>query len=351
MHSIDPRLPNSNQTVQLNNTQENDDLFFSDPVSHEQMNRPLIDQAGHSFERSTIDSLVADAIRKGQPIICPLGREIIDPNRLVPNLLARDCIEQIHIMRAKANELEHKCEQESKVKVLLQKEVKAVKNYTETLQNCFDEEKNKTRITTQLWEHSKAQLEDYKNLVDAERDKTHIITQLWENTKKENVGVQQTLEMIVAQLRSNDAQNQQLIRQHEQRHQELIRKIDDQGRKIDTLAAENRELRSAFQASRKEVQGLTRRIENLTSENQIALRKVEELKDDLLIENKRLTNSLNMTPFDHIAVSVFCVPRENFIDRDLPQRKVRQDSGEQRQIDPQDQLLKLKGFLATFYSK
>ncbi len=375
MYSIDPRLPNSNQPIQLNNAQENDDLFFSDPVSFEQMNRPVIDQAGHSFERATIDRLAAST-PEGQPIICPLGREVIDPDRLVPNLLGRDCIEQIHIARAKNSTLEHKCQQESKEKAMLQKEVEGV---TGVIQHCkmktmeladqcrqINNEKEALEYEFERVNGEKEELEAtlreadglMGNLVKEMRNHFEKSQTELENVKKENAGVQQALEMIVAQLRSNDAQNQQLIRQHEQRHQELIRKIDDQNRKIDTLAAENREMKStihtlevtclesrkevqtlqlAHQASQKESQVLTKMVENLRSENQIALRMVEVLKDDLSIENKRLTNAMNMTPFDHIAVSVLCVPRKNFIDKDLPQRKVRQDSGEQRRIAPQDQ--------------
>ncbi len=383
MYSIDPRLSNSNQPIPFNNAEENVNLVFSDPISLEQMQNPVIDQAGHSFERSTIDSLVAAAIHKGQPLLCPIGGEPIDPNRLVPNLLGRDCIEQIHIARAKNSTLEHKCQQESKEKVMLQKEVEGV---TGVMQHCrmktmeladqcrqINDEKEALEYEFERVNGEKEELE--ATLREADGLMGELVKEMrnhfeksqaeLENVKKENADVKQSLEMIVAQLRSNDAQNQQIIRRHEQNHQELIRKIDDQNRKIDTLTAENREMKStihtlkvacqasqketqtlqlAHQASQKEVQKLRRenqevRHENqevrresqkASHENQMALRMMEESNENLLIQNKQLMNTLNMTPFDHIAVNVFCVPRERFTDRDLPQRKVRQHSGEQQ---------------------
>ncbi len=373
MHSIDPRLPNSNQPIQFNNAEENANLVFSDPVSLEQMQNPVIDQAGHSFEKSTID-LLAARTHEGQPLICPIGREIIDPKRLVPNLLGRDCIGQIHIERAKNNALEHKCQQESKEKVMLQKEVEGV---TGVIQYCriktmeladqcrqINDEKEALEYEFQRVNGEKEELE--ATLVEVNRVLGIAVNEAGnfvnrsqtelENVKKENADIKQSLEMIISQLRNSDLQNQQIIRRHEQNHQELIRKIDDQGRKIDTLTAENTELRStvhtlqlAQQASQREVQGLRRENQEVRRENQMALRKVEELKDDLLIQNKQLMNSLNMTPCDHIAINLFGVPRANFLDKDLPQRKVRQ--GQLTQDSSVELWPKLKDFFALFPSK
>ncbi len=374
MQPIDPRLLNSNQPIQLNNAQGDNDLVFSDPVSLEQMQNPVIDQAGHSFERATIIDLLAASKREGKPLLCPIGREVIDPNRLVPNLLGRDCIEQIHIARAKNSALEHKCQQESKEKAMLQKEVEGV---TGVIQHCkmktmeladqcrqINDEKEALEYEFQRVNGEKEELEAtlreadglMGNLVKEMRNHFEKSQAELENVKKENADVKQSLEMIVAQLRSNDAQNQQIIRRHEQNHQELIRKIDDQNRKIDTLTAENTELRSAFQASRREVQELRRenqevRRENqeVRRENQMAFRRAAKLEEDLLIQNKRLMNAMNMTPCDHIAVNLFWVPRANFIDKDLPQRTVRQ---EQLTQDSSVELKpRLKDFFASFSSK
>ncbi len=69
------------------------DEFGVDPISFEEMTDPVIDQAGHTFDRSTINAL-RDRTPQGQPVLCPLAREVIDVNRLVPNRFGRDAIER-----------------------------------------------------------------------------------------------------------------------------------------------------------------------------------------------------------------------------------------------------------------
>ncbi len=69
-----------------------EDHFSLDPISLEPMTLAVIDQAGHTFDQTTIYDLRASA-GGSSSIICPIGREIIDTDRLVPNLLVRQAVE------------------------------------------------------------------------------------------------------------------------------------------------------------------------------------------------------------------------------------------------------------------
>ena len=77
---------------------EDDNNFDLDPITLEKMTDPVIDQAGHTFDRSTINDLVIQAKKKGESgkrITCPYGREVIVVARLVPNRFAIDAIERV----------------------------------------------------------------------------------------------------------------------------------------------------------------------------------------------------------------------------------------------------------------
>ena|GEM_PF-4995644 len=65
--------------------------FGMDPVSLEPMGDPVLDQCGHTFNRSTIDRLLEE--RPGEPISCPISREVIDVDRLAKNLLAKEALQ------------------------------------------------------------------------------------------------------------------------------------------------------------------------------------------------------------------------------------------------------------------
>jgi hypothetical protein len=80
---------------------DNDALFGLDPVYYEEMVDPVIDQLGHTFDRRTIDALAA-ITPEGEDILCPIGREVINVDRLVPNLLAKDAIERVNRANALA---------------------------------------------------------------------------------------------------------------------------------------------------------------------------------------------------------------------------------------------------------
>ncbi len=65
--------------------------FGLDPISLEPIVDPVIDQCGHTFNRSTIDDLV-HAARPGEAILCPISRKAIDVDRLSSNLFAKEAL-------------------------------------------------------------------------------------------------------------------------------------------------------------------------------------------------------------------------------------------------------------------
>ena len=75
-------------------TRNNNDNFGLDPVTNKPMTDPVIDQAGHTFDRSTINMLLNR--EEGKNPHCPVGKEVINVNRLVPNLLAKEAIERVN---------------------------------------------------------------------------------------------------------------------------------------------------------------------------------------------------------------------------------------------------------------
>lgn len=79
-------------------SQASDELFL-DPVSKEPMLDSLIDEFGHTFDRKTIEKMIDQSKILNAPIICPLGREEIDINKLRPNRLANDASRKYHVLR------------------------------------------------------------------------------------------------------------------------------------------------------------------------------------------------------------------------------------------------------------
>jgi hypothetical protein len=69
-----------------------DQAFANCPIFLAPMKNPVSDEYGHSFELEAINGWAAST-REGDPLICPLGREIINPDRLVNNRLGREGIE------------------------------------------------------------------------------------------------------------------------------------------------------------------------------------------------------------------------------------------------------------------
>lgn len=79
-------------------SQASDELFL-DPVSKEPMLDSVMDECGHTFDRSTIEKMVEQSKRLKLPIICPLGREEIDVNTLRPNRLVNEASRKYHVFR------------------------------------------------------------------------------------------------------------------------------------------------------------------------------------------------------------------------------------------------------------
>lgn len=79
------------------------DEWFLDPITHEPIVDAVIDECGHTFDRSTIGKIVRNA--EGI-VICPLSRREINVDRLRPNLLVNSVSSKYHVLRKDSDEKE-----------------------------------------------------------------------------------------------------------------------------------------------------------------------------------------------------------------------------------------------------
>jgi uncharacterized protein YoxC len=68
--------------------------YFADPVSSETMEKVLVDQHGHSFDKSTLTILMHKAHKEEKPLMCPFGQPM-DRTRIVPNLSVNSLLEDM----------------------------------------------------------------------------------------------------------------------------------------------------------------------------------------------------------------------------------------------------------------
>lgn len=85
---------------------------FEDPVTLEPIMDPVVDECGHTFNRSTIDLIFRDTItgNAADVISCPISRQPIHRNRMVTNYAVKRAIESpqnpIELILAKLESLE-----------------------------------------------------------------------------------------------------------------------------------------------------------------------------------------------------------------------------------------------------
>ena len=91
-----------------------EEAFADCPIFLAPMKHPVTDQYGHTFELEAINGWAAST-REGAPLLCPVGREIIDPDRLVNNILGRDGIEHIHKLNGYIEKTNSKLKEHQKV--------------------------------------------------------------------------------------------------------------------------------------------------------------------------------------------------------------------------------------------
>jgi|GEM_PF-4738052 len=77
-----------------------------DPITHKPMVDPVIDQCGHTFDRSTI-TLLRGNQPEGSDVICPFSQEVIQTNKLVVNCFARDAAPHLQNLESRVTSLEN----------------------------------------------------------------------------------------------------------------------------------------------------------------------------------------------------------------------------------------------------
>lgn len=78
--------------------------FGIDPVSLEPLVDFVVDQCGHTFNRATIDEMVA-TVRPGEPVLCPISRKAIDIDNLAHNLMAREAVDYCGHLEAEGRKI------------------------------------------------------------------------------------------------------------------------------------------------------------------------------------------------------------------------------------------------------
>jgi predicted nuclease with TOPRIM domain len=80
------------------------DTFGRDPITQARLTDPVIDEAGHTFNKKTIDDLMAK-LSPGEPLVCPIGKEVIHVDRLVRNRLAVEAAQRAEQKDTEVKEL------------------------------------------------------------------------------------------------------------------------------------------------------------------------------------------------------------------------------------------------------
>ena len=192
-------------------SQASDELFL-DPVSHEPMLDSLIDECGHTFDRSTIKKMIDQSKKLNAPIICPLSRKEIDVNALRPNRLVNEASKKYHVFRKDSSDnkededsdnlslhdklnllikmnfkLQHENHEFKKeIKYLREEAIHAREEITHTREELVDMRKNNL-----LLQH---QIEDLTEKVQDLRDERHRYKSKYSKSKKSNENKEKELQ-------------------------------------------------------------------------------------------------------------------------------------------------------------
>lgn len=292
-----------------------DQDFGADEIYFEQMQNPLIAPCGHTFDRNTWDGIIARALQANKQPQCPKDRSIINRDLLIPNYFARQSIERENQLRPLEMHREQQLKDTLFEKTLREKEVVALTQEKAGLEQSMQE----------------------------------VLSELREGKRER--------QLMLDRIEESKRENQQIALWHQERHAELVCKVDEQSQKIDTLTAENIELKAMVHGQGLEIQKLTHENQEVKKEYQEAKRDNQEIKrayqavtqahqesmrmiqqiqstcqeltENMAIKDRQIRNLIGMNMCDKVWSFFDAVSLETVANRGIPQQQLEQ----QRQLE------------------
>jgi hypothetical protein len=182
-----------------------EEAFSACPILLTQMERPVMAQCGHSFEPEGINGWAAST-REGAPLICPVGREIIDPDHLSNNILGRDGIEHIRKLNGHIENANAKVKEQQKTN--------------------RDLKTDNAKLNKQLKVSDKRLEVSYKQLASSNREKSELNERVeflssTEDGQMANMMLNRMLDLINTVKSSNNELKYEIIKSREQSREEI----------------------------------------------------------------------------------------------------------------------------------